>query len=109
MNIDFNKNKDGLVPAIIQDAITKNVLMLGYMNQEAFDKTCETKKITFFSRTKNRLWTKGEESGNFLLVKDIQIDLQRKMLQPFLHGVPTEGRYKQPRNANKPGKPSCDQ
>ena len=67
MQIDFNKNSDGLVPAIIQDATTKNVLMLGYMNQEAFNKTQETGKVTFFSRSKNRLWTKGEESGNFLV------------------------------------------
>jgi len=66
MKIDFNKNPDGLIPAIIQDVQTKNVLMLGYMNQEAFDKTQETKKVTFFSRSKKRLWTKGEESGNFL-------------------------------------------
>ena len=66
MKIDFNKNKDGLVPAIIQDATTKNVLMLGYMNEEAFQKTQDTKLVTFFSRTKNRLWTKGEESGNVL-------------------------------------------
>ena len=66
MKIDFNKSTDGLIPAIIQDATTKNVLMLGYMNQEAFDKTKETKKVTFFSRSKQRLWTKGEESGNFL-------------------------------------------
>ncbi len=74
MNIDFNKNKDGLVPAIIQDAITKNVLMLGYMNQEALDKTIATKKVTFFSRTKNRLWTKGEESGNVLHLVDYKLD-----------------------------------
>ncbi|WP_298506489.1 bifunctional phosphoribosyl-AMP cyclohydrolase/phosphoribosyl-ATP diphosphatase HisIE [uncultured Maribacter sp.] len=74
MNIDFNKSNDGLVPAIIQDAITKNVLMLGYMNEEAYTKTIETKKVTFYSRTKNRLWTKGEESGNFLSLLDIKID-----------------------------------
>ena len=74
MTIDFNKNKDGLVPAIIQDSKTKNVLMLGYMNLEAFDKTQKLKKVTFFSRSKNRLWTKGEESGNFLNVVDIKID-----------------------------------
>lgn len=74
MNIDFNKNSDGLVPAIIQDAQTLNVLMLGYMNQEAFDKTQSTGKVTFFSRTKNRLWTKGEESGNFLNLVDIKLD-----------------------------------
>lgn len=59
-------NNDGLVPAIIQDAKTKNVLMLGYMNEEAFLKTNQLKKVTFYSRSKERLWTKGEESGNFL-------------------------------------------
>ena len=80
MNIDFNKNSDGLVPAIIQDAITKNVLMLGYMNQEAFDKTQEIKKVTFFSRTKNRLWTKGEESGNFLELVDLKLDCDNDTL-----------------------------
>lgn len=74
MKIDFDKNSDGLIPAIIQDATTKNVLMLGYMNQEAFDKTQETKKVTFFSRTKKRLWTKGEESGNFLNLVSIKND-----------------------------------
>ena len=74
MSIDFNKNTDGLVPAIIQDAKTRNVLMLGYMNQEAFDKTVETNKVTFFSRSKGRLWTKGEESGNFLELVSIQND-----------------------------------
>ena len=74
MSIDFNKNTDGLVPAIIQDAKTRNVLMLGYMNQEAFDKTLETNKVTFFSRSKGRLWTKGEESGNFLELVSIQND-----------------------------------
>jgi len=74
MNIDFNKNGNGLVPAIIQDTITKNVLMLGYMNNEAYEKTVETGKVTFFSRTKNRLWTKGEESGNFLHVISIKND-----------------------------------
>lgn len=74
MEIDFNKSQDGLVPAIIQDAQTKNVLMLGYMNQEAFDMTQETKKVTFFSRSKQRLWTKGEESGNFLNLVKIQND-----------------------------------
>ncbi len=74
MTIDFNKSKNGLVPAIIQDANTKNVLMLGYMNEEAFNKTKETKKVTFFSRSKNRLWMKGEESGNVLNVVDIKVD-----------------------------------
>ena len=73
MDIDFSKG-DGLVPVIIQDNNTLQVLMLGYMNQEAFDKTNLEKKVTFFSRSKGRLWTKGEESGNFLLVKEVQID-----------------------------------
>lgn len=80
MKIDFNKNGDGLVPAIIQDATTKNVLMLGYMNQEAFDKTQETKKVTFFSRSKQRLWTKGEESGNFLNLVAIKNDCDNDSL-----------------------------
>ncbi|HEY9184118.1 MAG TPA: bifunctional phosphoribosyl-AMP cyclohydrolase/phosphoribosyl-ATP diphosphatase HisIE [Salegentibacter sp.] len=80
MNIDFNKNQDGLVPAIIQDVNTKNVLMLGYMNEEAFLKTNETKKVTFFSRSKGRLWTKGEESGNFLNLVDIKNDCDNDTL-----------------------------
>ena len=66
MNIAFDKFTDGLVPAIIQDAKTLKVLMLGYMNEEAFKLTVETGRVTFFSRSKSRLWTKGEESGNFL-------------------------------------------
>lgn len=74
MNINFNKNSNGLVPAIIQDANTKNVLMLGYMNEEAYKKTIETKKVTFFSRTKQRLWTKGEESGNYLNLVSVKND-----------------------------------
>lgn len=74
MKIDFSKNTDGLVPAIIQDAITKNVLMLGYMNEEAYDKTLKTNKVTFFSRSKKRLWTKGEESGHFLDLVSIDVD-----------------------------------
>lgn len=80
MTIDFNKNNDGLVPAIIQDATTKNVLMLGYMNKEAFAKTKETKQVTFFSRTKNRLWTKGEESGNVLHLVAIKLDCDNDTL-----------------------------
>jgi phosphoribosyl-ATP pyrophosphohydrolase/phosphoribosyl-AMP cyclohydrolase len=80
MTIDFNKNSDQLVPAIIQDAITKNVLMLGYMNQEAYNKTIESNQVTFFSRTKKRLWTKGEESGNFLNVVSIQNDCDQDTL-----------------------------
>jgi phosphoribosyl-ATP pyrophosphohydrolase/phosphoribosyl-AMP cyclohydrolase len=73
MNIDFNKS-EGLVPVIIQDEQTLEVLMLGYMNEEAYLKTEKEGKVTFFSRSKNRLWTKGEESGNFLHVKSISID-----------------------------------
>jgi len=73
MNINFNKN-DGLVPVIIQNSITLKVLMLGYMNQEAFEQTIEEKKVTFWSRSKKRLWTKGESSGNFLWVKEILVD-----------------------------------
>ena len=80
MKIDFNKNKDGLVPAIIQDAKTKTVLMLGYMNQEAFQKTKDTGLVTFFSRTKNRLWTKGEESGNVLNLVDMKLDCDNDTL-----------------------------
>jgi phosphoribosyl-ATP pyrophosphohydrolase/phosphoribosyl-AMP cyclohydrolase len=80
MNIDFNKNNDGLVPAIIQDVTTKNVLMLGYMNEEAYTKTVTTNKVTFFSRTKNRLWTKGEESGNFLKLISIKNDCDNDTL-----------------------------
>lgn len=72
-NIDFDKT-GGLVPVIIQDTQTLEVLMLGYMNQEAWDKTQAEGKVTFFSRSKNRLWTKGEESGNFLYVKETHID-----------------------------------
>ncbi len=74
MDIDFAKYNDGLVPAIIQDNETSKVLMLGFMNQEALSKTREIGKVTFYSRTKKRLWTKGEESGNFLFFKDVSID-----------------------------------
>ncbi|MDB2457461.1 bifunctional phosphoribosyl-AMP cyclohydrolase/phosphoribosyl-ATP diphosphatase HisIE, partial [Flavobacteriaceae bacterium] len=80
MKIDFNKNSDGLVPAIIQDAKTKTVLMLGYMNEEAFEKTQTTGKVTFYSRTKNRLWTKGEESGNFLKFVSYSLDCDQDTL-----------------------------
>ncbi|WP_339696271.1 bifunctional phosphoribosyl-AMP cyclohydrolase/phosphoribosyl-ATP diphosphatase HisIE [uncultured Marixanthomonas sp.] len=80
MQIDYTKYENGLVPAIIQDAITKNVLMLGYMNEEAFLKTNQTKKVTFFSRSKNRLWTKGEESGNFLNLVSIKVDCDNDAL-----------------------------
>ncbi len=73
-NLNFNKNADNLIPAIIQDATTKTVLMLGYMNEEAYQQTISTQKVTFFSRTKNRLWTKGEESGNFLNLVSMEVD-----------------------------------
>ena len=79
MALDFDK-MGGLIPAIIQDALTKNVLMLGFMNQEAYNKTLETNKVTFFSRTKNRLWTKGETSGNFLNVVSIEEDCDHDTL-----------------------------
>ena len=79
MNIDFEK-MGGLVPAIIQDATTKTVLMLGYMNKEAFDKTVETKKVTFYSRSRLWLWTKGETSGNFLELVDIKVDCDNDTL-----------------------------
>jgi len=72
--IDFTKSTDGLVPAVIQDANTSVVLMLGYMNREAFEKTQAEGKVTFFSRSKQRLWTKGETSDNFLYVKEVLAD-----------------------------------
>ncbi|MBR4648709.1 MAG: bifunctional phosphoribosyl-AMP cyclohydrolase/phosphoribosyl-ATP diphosphatase HisIE [Bacteroidaceae bacterium] len=77
--IDFQK-MGGLVPAIIQDATTKTVLMLGFMNEEAYRKTIEQKKVTFYSRTKQRLWTKGEESGHFLHLVDIKVDCDQDTL-----------------------------
>lgn len=79
MTIDFEKC-GGLVPAIVQDAETKNVLMLGYMNQEAFDKTMVTRKVTFWSRSRNCLWTKGETSGNFLNLVSVDIDCDNDTL-----------------------------
>jgi phosphoribosyl-ATP pyrophosphohydrolase/phosphoribosyl-AMP cyclohydrolase len=79
MKIDFTKN-DGLVPAIIQDAFSQKVLMLGYMNQESYEKTVNEKKVTFFSRSRHELWTKGETSGNELLVKDIRLDCDQDTL-----------------------------
>lgn len=79
MNIDFEK-VNGLVPAIIQDADTGKVLMLGYMNREAIDQTLSTGKVTFFSRTKNRLWVKGESSGNFLNLTSIELDCDQDTL-----------------------------
>lgn len=80
MEINFKKYPDELVPAIIQDAHTKNVLMLGYMNKEAYDKTVATEKVTFFSRSKGRLWTKGEETRNYLHVVKIQNDCDKDAL-----------------------------
>lgn len=79
-NMDFNKFSDGLMPAIIQDVETGKVLMLGYMNQEAFNETMSSGKICFFSRSKGRLWTKGEESGNFLYLKSYSLDCDQDAL-----------------------------
>ena len=79
MDIDFEK-MGGLVPAIIQDNVTRKVLMLGFMNKEAYDKTVETGKVTFWSRTRNCLWTKGETSGNYLNVKEILLDCDKDAL-----------------------------
>ena len=91
MNVDI-KSAHGLIPAIIQDAETKNVLMLGYMNEESLQKTIETQKVTFFSRSKQRLWNKGEESGNFLELVSIKNDcdgdtllIQAKPVGPTCH------------------------
>lgn len=79
MNIDFDK-MNGLVPAIIQDVNTKNVLMLGFMNEEAYQKTMTTGKVTFWSRSRNTLWTKGETSGNFLELAEMKIDCDNDTL-----------------------------
>ena len=84
MKIDFEK-MGGLVPAIIQDATTKNVLMLGFMNEEAYKKTVETKKVTFWSRSRNCLWTKGETSGHFLNLVSIQNDCDNDTLLIKVH------------------------
>lgn len=84
MKIDFDK-MGGLVPAIIQDAVTKNVLMLGFMNEEAHQKTIDTKKVTFWSRTRNCLWTKGETSGNYLNLVDIKLDCDNDTLLVKVH------------------------
>lgn len=92
MTPNFKKSPDGLLPVVIQDSSTNHVLMLGYMNEEAFEKTQKEKRVTFFSRSKNRLWTKGEESGNFLEVINILIDcdndtllIKAKPLGPVCH------------------------
>ncbi|MCR4765964.1 MAG: bifunctional phosphoribosyl-AMP cyclohydrolase/phosphoribosyl-ATP diphosphatase HisIE [Bacteroidaceae bacterium] len=84
MMLDFNK-LNGLVPAIVQDADTAKVLMLGFMNQEAYDKTMETGLVTFYSRTRQRLWTKGEESGNFLDVVSVKEDCDQDTLLIQVH------------------------
>ena len=84
MNINFEKS-NGLVPAIIQDAKTNKVLMLGYMNQEALDLTLKTKKVTFYSRTRQCLWTKGETSGNYLNLVDIKVDCANATLLVLVH------------------------
>lgn len=80
MNLDFKKYADGLAPAIIQNANSQQVLMLGFMNEEAFEKTKIEQKVTFYSRSKNRLWTKGETSGNYLYVNEILIDCDNDTL-----------------------------
>jgi phosphoribosyl-ATP pyrophosphohydrolase/phosphoribosyl-AMP cyclohydrolase len=80
MNINFTKYADGLVPAIVQDANTKTVLMLGFMNQAAVDATLASGKVTFYSRSQNRLWTKGEESGNFLNYISMSLDCDQDSL-----------------------------
>jgi phosphoribosyl-AMP cyclohydrolase / phosphoribosyl-ATP pyrophosphohydrolase len=80
MKVDFKKYTDGLVPAIVQDYTTHKVLMLGFMNEEAFHRTETSGRVTFYSRSKNRLWTKGEESGNFLELKSIAVDCDNDTL-----------------------------
>lgn len=87
MKIDFNKYSDGLVPAIVQDNSTLKVLMLGFVNEEALKKTEETGKVTFYSRSKKRLWTKGEESGNFLELKSLAVDCDNDTLLIKAHPV----------------------
>ena len=86
MELNFDK-MNGLLPAIIQDNDTQKVLMLGFMNKEAYEKTVATGKVTFFSRTKNRLWTKGEESGNFLHVVSIKADCDQDTLLIMVNPV----------------------
>jgi len=80
MEVDFGKYADGLVPVIVQDHYTEKVLMLAFMNQEALNTTIREGKVTFFSRSRNRLWTKGEESGNFLILKSISVDCDQDAL-----------------------------
>jgi phosphoribosyl-ATP pyrophosphohydrolase/phosphoribosyl-AMP cyclohydrolase len=87
MQIDFTKSPDGLVPAVIQDYETGKVLMLGYMNQEALAKTQQEAVVTFFSRSKQRLWTKGETSGNFLEVKEVLVDCDQDTILIKAHPI----------------------
>ncbi len=87
MQIDFTKSPDGLVPAVIQDYETGKVLMLGYMNQEALTKTQQEAVVTFFSRSKQRLWTKGETSGNFLEVKEVLVDCDQDTILIKAHPI----------------------
>jgi phosphoribosyl-ATP pyrophosphohydrolase/phosphoribosyl-AMP cyclohydrolase len=87
MELNFAKYADGLIPAIVQDADTRVVLMLGFMNKEAFDKTMATKKVTFYSRSRQTLWTKGETSGNFLNLVDIKIDCDNDTLLVKAHPI----------------------
>lgn len=87
MELNFSKYADGLIPAIIQDADTRVVLMLGFMNQEAFDKTINTGKVTFYSRTRQTLWTKGETSGNFLNFVDAKVDCDNDTLLIKVHPI----------------------
>lgn len=88
MTLNWNKGENGLLPVIVQDASTKAVLMLGYMNQEAFEKTLDEKRVTFYSRSKQRLWTKGESSENYLDVVSITIDCDQDtiLIQANAHG-----------------------
>ena len=79
MDVNFSKT-DGLIPAVIQDAGDEKVLMVGFMNQEALDKTRETGQVTFYSRSRNKLWTKGETSGHYLLAKEILLDCDEDTL-----------------------------
>ena len=80
IDIEFLKNRSELIPAIIQDNLTKKVLMLGYMNHDSLDRTIKTKKVTFFSRSRNSIWVKGETSGNFLNLVDISLDCDKDTL-----------------------------
>ena len=85
MKIDFKKYADELAPAVVQDYKTNKVLMLGFMNEEALNKTMSDGKVSFFSRSRNRLWTKGEESGNFLLLREMSVDCDNDTLLIKVH------------------------